>query len=224
MYISIHLQCIVFCDDVAMPSKDTYGSQPPLELLRTWLDHGYWSDLVDTTKIELVDMVKIKQKIFNLQSDHNFRFCLQQTLMSAMGTLGGSNFIFPRLYRHMFVVAVDSFEDSTIIRIFTAIGEWHFAKGYPEKVALLSRVCSISQPAHNRHVATTTTTDTTETRIHSRGISSMVFLLLFLAQFQTMAHNKIKMAYFITSFRKSSTGHVCVHPTLSVVVVVVVTL
>jgi len=42
-----------------MPSKDTYGSQPPLELLRTWLDHGYWSDLVDTTKIELVDMVGV---------------------------------------------------------------------------------------------------------------------------------------------------------------------
>lgn len=57
-----------------------------------------------------------------------------------MGTLGGSNFIFPRLYRHMFVVAVDSFEDSTIIRIFTTIGDWHFAKGYPEKVGLLSRV------------------------------------------------------------------------------------
>ncbi|TDG53310.1 hypothetical protein AWZ03_000125 [Drosophila navojoa] len=111
-------KCIVFCDDVAMPSKDTYGSQPPLELLRSWLDHGYWSDLIDTTKIELIDM----------------------SLVCAMGTLGGSNFIFPRLYRHMFVVAVDSFEDSTIIRIFTTIGEWHFAKGYPEKVALLSRV------------------------------------------------------------------------------------
>ncbi|XP_062127566.1 dynein axonemal heavy chain 3 [Drosophila sulfurigaster albostrigata] len=110
-------KCIVFCDDVAMPSKDTYGSQPPLELLRTWLDHGYWSDLIDTTKIELVDM----------------------TLVCAMGQLGGSNFIFPRLYRHMFVVAVDSFEDATIIRIFTTIGDWHFAKGYPEKVGLLSR-------------------------------------------------------------------------------------
>ncbi|XP_070136648.1 dynein axonemal heavy chain 3 [Drosophila bipectinata] len=110
-------KCTVFCDDVAMPAKDTYGSQGPLELLRTWLDHGYWSDLIDTTKIELVDM----------------------SLMCAMGTLGGSNFIFPRLYRHMFVVAVDSFEDSTIVRIFTSIGDWHFSKGYPEKVALLSR-------------------------------------------------------------------------------------
>lgn len=121
---------------------------------------------------------KHPNKILDPQSDHNLRFYLQQTLMSAMGTLGGSNFIFPRLYRHMFVVAVDSFEDSTIIRIFTAIGDWHFAKGYPEKVALLARVCSISQPAHNRHVAETTT-NTTETRTHSRGISCMVFLLVF---------------------------------------------
>ncbi|XP_037881601.1 dynein heavy chain 3, axonemal [Glossina fuscipes] len=110
-------KCITFCDDVAMPSKDTYGSQPPLELLRQWLDHGYWSDLIDTTKIELVDM----------------------SFMGAMGIPGGSNFIFPRLYHHTFVVAVDSFEDSTIIKIFTTIGDWHFAKGYAEKVALLSR-------------------------------------------------------------------------------------
>lgn len=47
-----------------MPSKDTYGSQPPLELVRQWLDHGYWSDLTDTTKVELVDMVSkdVKKK------------------------------------------------------------------------------------------------------------------------------------------------------------------
>lgn len=138
-----------------MPSKDTYGSQPPLELLRSWLDHGYWSDLIDTTKIELIDMVSGKQltaicqpfpdkkyKILltNLSISLVLSASLFQSLVCAMGTLGGSNFIFPRLYRHMFVVAVDSFEDSTIIRIFTTIGEWHFAKGYPEKVALLSRV------------------------------------------------------------------------------------
>lgn len=72
--------------------------------------------------------------------------------MGAMGIPGGSNFIFPRLYHHTFVVAVDSFEDSTIIKIFTAIGDWHFAKGYVEKVALLSRVCTttIGNHTHTR--------------------------------------------------------------------------
>lgn len=50
-------QCVVFVDDVAMPSKDKYGSQPSLELIRQWLDHHHWSDLIDTTKLELVDLV-----------------------------------------------------------------------------------------------------------------------------------------------------------------------
>lgn len=27
-----------------MPKKDTYGSQPPLELIRQWFDNGFWYD------------------------------------------------------------------------------------------------------------------------------------------------------------------------------------
>jgi len=57
-----------------------------------------------------------------------------------MGLIGGSNFIFPRLYRHMFVLAVDSFEDITLSRIFTTIAEWHFGKGYIETVSRLAKV------------------------------------------------------------------------------------
>lgn len=60
--------------------------------------------------------------------------------IGAMGLIGGSNFIFPRFYRHTFVMAVDSFDDTTLNRIFTSICDWHFSKGYPEKIAILSRV------------------------------------------------------------------------------------
>ncbi|XP_062562978.1 dynein axonemal heavy chain 3 isoform X3 [Armigeres subalbatus] len=109
-------ECVNFIDDVAMPARDEYGSQPPLELIRQWLDHRIWSDLRDTSKIELIDLL----------------------FVGAMGPIGGSNFIPQRLYRHMLVLSVDSFEDSTLLRIFSEIGEWHFSKGFPEPV---SRLC-----------------------------------------------------------------------------------
>ncbi|KAM4675882.1 dynein axonemal heavy chain 2 [Discoglossus pictus] len=37
-------QLITFMDDLNMPAKDTFGSQPPLELLRLWIDYGFWYD------------------------------------------------------------------------------------------------------------------------------------------------------------------------------------
>lgn len=33
---------ITFMDDFNMPMKDTYGSQPPLELIRQWIDYKFW--------------------------------------------------------------------------------------------------------------------------------------------------------------------------------------
>lgn len=48
---------VLFADDLAITARDQYDAQPSLELLRQWITHRNWSDLKDTSKIELVDLV-----------------------------------------------------------------------------------------------------------------------------------------------------------------------
>ncbi|XP_064624417.1 dynein axonemal heavy chain 3-like [Lineus longissimus] len=112
-------KCIVFVDDLNMPSKEVYGAQPPIELLRQWADHHHWYDKKDTTKIFLTDVL----------------------FLAAMGPPGGGrNDISSRFTRHMNVISIDEFDDTTLSRIFTSIVDWHFAKGYDAVFSRLGKM------------------------------------------------------------------------------------
>ncbi|CAH8492971.1 unnamed protein product, partial [Dicrocoelium dendriticum] len=112
-------ECIVFVDDLNMPMKEKYGAQPPLELLRMWLDHGHWYDRKDNTKQILADV----------------RF------MAAMGPPGGGrNTVTSRLTRHLNVLGVNEFDDSAMLRIFTTIVDAHFSRGFEPQFQRLGKI------------------------------------------------------------------------------------
>jgi dynein heavy chain len=88
---------VCFIDDLNMPTMDTFGSQPPLELLRQWVDYGCWYD-------------RQKQLL---------RYILDTQLVCAMGPPGGGrSVISERLQSRFNVVNFTAAHDSQLQRIF----------------------------------------------------------------------------------------------------------
>ena len=96
---------VIFIDDLNMPAKEKSGCQPPIELLRQWMDNGGWYDL-DTKE---------------------FKFLCDIAFVTAMGPPSqGRNSITARYIRHFNVLYAEPFENSSLVRIFTNILEWFF--------------------------------------------------------------------------------------------------
>ncbi|RKP19398.1 hypothetical protein ROZALSC1DRAFT_14025, partial [Rozella allomycis CSF55] len=92
---------IVFIDDLNMPAVEVYGAQPPIELVRQWMDHNGWYDRKNVGKfMEIVDV--------------NF--------VSAMCPPGGGRSkITPRLVRHFNLINFVDMQSESLQRIFKTI-------------------------------------------------------------------------------------------------------
>ncbi|XP_077826327.1 dynein axonemal heavy chain 2 isoform X1 [Macaca mulatta] len=88
---------ITFMDDLNMPAKDMFGSQPPLELIRLWIDYGFWYD----------------------RSKQTIKYIREMFLMAAMGPPGGGRTVIsPRLQSRFNIINMTFPTESQIIRIF----------------------------------------------------------------------------------------------------------
>uniref|UniRef100_T1GP73 AAA+ ATPase domain-containing protein n=1 Tax=Megaselia scalaris TaxID=36166 RepID=T1GP73_MEGSC len=96
-------KCVIFVDDISMPLKETYGAQPPIEILRMLFDHWMWYDRKNIVPLKLIDI----------------------QLHCAMGPPSTGNTVTPRFQRHFNVIAIDEFNEDLLKTIFNKIVLWH---------------------------------------------------------------------------------------------------
>ena len=98
-------QCVIFVDDLNMPKKQTWGAQPPIELLRQWMDYGGW---------------------YEMTGDKDFRFTVGVTFAAAMLPPQGQKTISNRYVRHYNVIYVEPYSNDSLNSIFVNVLDWMF--------------------------------------------------------------------------------------------------
>lgn len=96
---------MIFIDDLNMPQKEVFGAQPPIELLRQWMDDGGWYDL-DTKELRYLKGI-------------NF-------VAAMLPPVGGRNTVSMRYLRHYNLIYVEPFDNDSLFKIFSNILEWYF--------------------------------------------------------------------------------------------------
>jgi len=90
---------VIFVDDLNMPKKEKYEAQPPIELLRQWLDHGGWYNHSD--------------------KERPFMNIINLILVGAMGPPGGGrSYLTNRFMRHFNLITYTELVDHSIKSIF----------------------------------------------------------------------------------------------------------
>jgi len=93
-------QYIVYVDDLNMPKRETYGAQPPIEILRQWFDQGGWYDRKELTIRKIIDI----------------------TMICSMGPPGGGRQeITARFLRHFNMIGYTEMKDNSKFTIFNTI-------------------------------------------------------------------------------------------------------
>lgn len=97
---------VIYVDDLNMPKKDMFGSQPPLELIRQWMDYEGWFD-------------RQQREIFKKIEDIQF--------ISSMGPPGGGRAEISRRVLTKFNIINFTFpSESQVRRIFQTILSYKF--------------------------------------------------------------------------------------------------
>ena len=114
----------IFIDDMNMPLREVYFAQPPIEILRQWMDHHGWYDRKIHQKNTIIDIMFI----------------------GAMGPPGGGRQVVTnRFLRHFNHLAFPEMSDESTTGIFGTILRAHFDAFFPPTMkSLIDPVCEAS--------------------------------------------------------------------------------
>ncbi|KAG1714039.1 Dynein heavy chain 3, axonemal [Nymphon striatum] len=102
---SMQRKYVVYIDDLNMPVKDGWDQQPPIQLLRQYIDHNSWFDLKCLTSVQFENMTLVTTMVPpNGKCDRN---------------------ICPRFITHFNVIGIDDLDEHTISTILTKVCREH---------------------------------------------------------------------------------------------------
>ena len=113
-----------------MPAREKYGAQPPIELLRQWMDHGIWYAIV----YRCIDVIHTYLSRYDKKDTTQMKLVDIQFLAAMGPPGGGKNPITERFLRHFNVIGVTTFSDETMSRIFSSLVSFYLkANSFPNE-------------------------------------------------------------------------------------------